>query len=254
MVTRKADLINEKKKRIDNHTKRWRKVSRWKNESGLQNINGRNFQVTKFSFIDFFLTGRRNLSGKRPKSACGKFSSCRFSLSAARNREWYMSVPRYGISPRVFNSIAHEWVQRHIHLPKKAIEDSVIGFGLISCKPQRLLERFFRFCFAKPKTSKVCFLNRYSAWKSFRFYYDPSWLQPLIFWKKCGNKSCDRFVCSGLWWSPSTKLCRLRLQCTNSDVSHTSLGLHCVIQRIWNLWHEDIVTSSMSKRQFVGLS
>ena len=86
MVTRKADLINEKK-RIDNHIKRWRKVSRWKNESGLQNINGRNFQVTKFSFIDFVLTGRRNLSGKRPKSACGKFSSCRFSLSAARNRE-----------------------------------------------------------------------------------------------------------------------------------------------------------------------
>ena len=101
-----------KKKRIDNHTKRWRKVSRWKNESGLQNNNGRNFQVTKFSFIDFVLTGRRNLSGKRPKSACGKFSSCRFSLSAARNREWYMSAPRYGISPRVFNSIAHEWAQR----------------------------------------------------------------------------------------------------------------------------------------------
>ena len=77
MVTRKADLINEKK-RIDNHIKRWRKVSRWKNESGLQNINGRNFQVTKFSFIDFVLTGRRNLSGKRPKSACGKFPAADF--------------------------------------------------------------------------------------------------------------------------------------------------------------------------------
>ena len=28
--------------------------------------NGRNFQFTKFSFIDFFLTNRRSLSGKRP--------------------------------------------------------------------------------------------------------------------------------------------------------------------------------------------
>ena len=62
-----------KKKRIDNHTKRWRKVSRWKNESGLQNNNGRNFQVTKFSFIDFVLTGRRNLSGKRPNRPVANF-------------------------------------------------------------------------------------------------------------------------------------------------------------------------------------
>ena len=47
--------------------------------------NGRNFQFTKFSFIDFVLTDRRSLSGKRPKSASGKSSSCRFSLSAERN-------------------------------------------------------------------------------------------------------------------------------------------------------------------------
>ena len=31
------------------------------------------------------LTDRRSLSGKRPKSACGKFSSFRFSFSAERN-------------------------------------------------------------------------------------------------------------------------------------------------------------------------
>ena len=43
-----------------------------------KNNNGRNFQFTKFSFIDFFLTDRRSLSGKRPKSAGGKSSSCRF--------------------------------------------------------------------------------------------------------------------------------------------------------------------------------
>ena len=50
-----------------------------------KNNNGRNFQFTKFSFIDFVLTDRRSLSGKRPKSASGKSSSCRFSFSAARN-------------------------------------------------------------------------------------------------------------------------------------------------------------------------
>ena len=47
--------------------------------------NGRNFQFTKFSFIDFVLTDGRSLSGKRPKSASGKSSSCRFSFSAERN-------------------------------------------------------------------------------------------------------------------------------------------------------------------------
>ena len=47
--------------------------------------NGRNFQLTKFSFIDFVLTDGRSLSGKRPKSASGKSSSCRFSFSAERN-------------------------------------------------------------------------------------------------------------------------------------------------------------------------
>ena len=47
--------------------------------------NGRNFQFTKFSFIDFALTDRRSLSGKRPKSVCGKSFSCRFSFSDERN-------------------------------------------------------------------------------------------------------------------------------------------------------------------------
>ena len=46
--------------------------------------NGRNFQFTKFSFIDIVLTDK-SLSGKRPKSASGKSSSCRFSFSAERN-------------------------------------------------------------------------------------------------------------------------------------------------------------------------
>ena len=50
-----------------------------------KNNNGRSFQFTNVSFIDLFLTDRRSLSGKRPKSACGKSSSCRFSFSAERN-------------------------------------------------------------------------------------------------------------------------------------------------------------------------
>ena len=48
-----------------------------------KNNNDRNFQFTKFSYIDSVLTDRRSLSGKRPKSASGKSSSCRFSFSAA---------------------------------------------------------------------------------------------------------------------------------------------------------------------------
>ena len=43
------------------------------------------FQFSKFSFIEFVLIERRSLSGKRPKSARGKSSSCRFSFSAERN-------------------------------------------------------------------------------------------------------------------------------------------------------------------------
>ena len=64
---------------------RW--LFRWKNALNhyYKNNNGRNFQFTKFSFIDFVLTDRRSLSGKRPKSASGKSSSCRFSFSAERN-------------------------------------------------------------------------------------------------------------------------------------------------------------------------
>ena len=66
---------------------RWRLLFRWKNalNHDCKNNNGRNFQFTKFSFIDIVPTDRRSLSGKRPKSACGKFSSCLFSFSAERN-------------------------------------------------------------------------------------------------------------------------------------------------------------------------
>ena len=41
--------------------------------------------IEKFSVIDLVLTDRRNLSDTRPKSACGKSSSSRFSFSAVRN-------------------------------------------------------------------------------------------------------------------------------------------------------------------------
>ena len=56
-------------------------------ESWLKNNNGRNFQFRNFSFIDFILTDTRCLSGKRPKSASGKSSSCRFSFLAERNAD-----------------------------------------------------------------------------------------------------------------------------------------------------------------------
>ena len=64
---------------------RW--LFRWKNalNHDYKNNNGRNFQFTKFSFIEFVLTNRRSLSGKRPKSASSNSSSCRFSFSDERN-------------------------------------------------------------------------------------------------------------------------------------------------------------------------
>ena len=73
----------------NNRRVRWRWLLRWKNalNHDYKNNNGRNFQFTKFSFIDFVLTDRRSLSGKQPKSASGKSSSCRFSFSAERNAD-----------------------------------------------------------------------------------------------------------------------------------------------------------------------
>ena len=47
--------------------------------------SARKFHYTKFSAIELVLTDRINLSGTRPKSACGKFFSCRLSSTAARN-------------------------------------------------------------------------------------------------------------------------------------------------------------------------
>ena len=66
---------------------RLRSLLRWKNalNHDYKIDNGHNFQFTKFSFIDFVLTDRRRLSGKQPKSASGKSSSCRFLFSAERN-------------------------------------------------------------------------------------------------------------------------------------------------------------------------
>ena len=54
--------------------------------------NGRSFQYTKFSVIDLVFTDKRNNSGKRPKSARGKPSSCRFSFPAARNAIEYEAL------------------------------------------------------------------------------------------------------------------------------------------------------------------
>ena len=85
-----TSLMNENKW-IDNpritivECGRW--LLRWQNalNHDYKNNYGRNFQFTKFKFIDFVLTDSRSLSGKRPKSASGKSSSCRFSFSDERN-------------------------------------------------------------------------------------------------------------------------------------------------------------------------
>ena len=71
----------------NNRRVRWRWLLRRKNalNHDYKNNNDRNFQLTKFSFIDFILTDRRSLSGKRPKSASRKSSRCRFSFSDERN-------------------------------------------------------------------------------------------------------------------------------------------------------------------------
>ena len=71
----------------NNRRVRWRWLLRWKNalNHDYKNKSGRNFRFTKSSFIDFILTDRRSLSGKRPKSAGGKSSGCRFSFSDERS-------------------------------------------------------------------------------------------------------------------------------------------------------------------------
>ena len=71
----------------NNRRVRWRWLLRRKNalNHDYKNNNDRNFQFTKFLFIDFVLTDRRSLSGKRRKSVRGKSSSCRFSFSDERN-------------------------------------------------------------------------------------------------------------------------------------------------------------------------
>ena len=76
-----------------------------------KNNNGPNFQFTKFSFIDFVLTDRLSLSGKRAKSASGKSSSCRFSFSAARNAN--TKATEYVIFGFSFCDLT-EWRQRRV--------------------------------------------------------------------------------------------------------------------------------------------
>ena len=85
-----TSLINKNKwieNPQNNRGVRWRWLLRWKNTLNHDHKNnyGRNFRFTKFSLIVFVLTNRRSLSGKRPKSASGKSSNCRFSFSAERN-------------------------------------------------------------------------------------------------------------------------------------------------------------------------
>ena len=83
------EWMNEKKKKIDNP---WIKIVKCvgapkMKTCGLHNhykiINGLIFNMRILSYWN--CTDKRNLSGTRPKSACGKSSSCWFSFSAGRN-------------------------------------------------------------------------------------------------------------------------------------------------------------------------
>ena len=87
----KSTLLINENKRI---AKRWIKIvkcvgAKAQDENMRCNItttnNRRNFPYTKSSDSDLVLTDRRNPSGTRLRSACGKSFSCRFSFSAARN-------------------------------------------------------------------------------------------------------------------------------------------------------------------------
>ena len=91
ILARKVNFINEWNKRIDNPPpkKLWSVLA-----LGLEmkkcvellqkRTMGVVFNLQNLSF-DLVLTESRNLSGTRPKSACGKSSDSRFSISAKRN-------------------------------------------------------------------------------------------------------------------------------------------------------------------------
>ena len=133
----------------NNRKVRWRWLLRWKNalNHDYKNNNGRNFQFTKFSFIDFVLTDRRSLSGKRPKSASDKSSSCRFSFSAVRKLTqtplntqlsvfllvyWFPSLPGK-FEPDCLSAIRIFWCFSH-HNSRKSRETT--------CKSWRLRRSF----------------------------------------------------------------------------------------------------------------
>ena len=79
ILARKVNFINEWNKRIDNTPQKIMKCVEL-----LQKRMGVVFNLRNLSF-DLVLTDSRNLSGTRPKSACGKSSYSRFSISAKRN-------------------------------------------------------------------------------------------------------------------------------------------------------------------------
>ena len=79
----KSTLLMNENKRINksldtNRTVRWRTLDENMRWITTKTNNRPNFQCTKFSVIELVLTDRRNLSGTRPKSTCGKSSSCQF--------------------------------------------------------------------------------------------------------------------------------------------------------------------------------
>ena len=62
-----------------------------------------NSQHTKFSVIDLLRTERGNLSDTRPKSPCGKSSSCRFRRENAITKA--TEYVTFGFSFRIFFNV-----------------------------------------------------------------------------------------------------------------------------------------------------
>ena len=78
--------------------------------------------------MEFVLTNRRSLSGKRPKSASGKSSSSQFSLSAKRN----------------VNTKATEYVTFGFFLLLVTLDNYIQVKSIMGRYPQRLLHWFLK--------------------------------------------------------------------------------------------------------------
>ena len=105
LLTKKPTLLMNENKWIDNSRTKIGQCVGAKAQDGKnalnhnnKNNNGRNFQFAKFSFIDFVLTDRRNLPGKRPNRQIFQMSifvlsreKCHYQSHRIRNFRFFFS-------------------------------------------------------------------------------------------------------------------------------------------------------------------